>query len=194
MFAKQWRLILVLSKLNANISSYVTEPSTVASVLERYDPQELQCSVVILGAFHQVNLKGEPKVLSFAAGGQNFAHSKLPMGNVNSVNILQSILNVCFKSLGKGLHPWFLTYVDDIILPTKTVDEILWRLTEFIKLCKLHYVVLKKSKSNLLRKDDISLLGFPVSKGKLRPAEKKINQIQLSLEKLRTQKDLRALL
>jgi thymidylate synthase len=55
-------------------------------------------------------------------------------------------------------------------------------------------VVLKKSKSNLLRKDDISLLGFTVTKEKLRPAEKQMDQIQLSLEKLRTQKDLRALL
>jgi hypothetical protein len=40
-FAKQWRLILDLSVVNANISSYVTEPATVASVLERYDLQEL---------------------------------------------------------------------------------------------------------------------------------------------------------
>jgi hypothetical protein len=64
-------------------------------------------------------------VLSFAAGGQNFTHSKLPMGGVNSVNVLQSILNGCFKSLGKGLHPWFLTYVDDIILTSKTVDEMI---------------------------------------------------------------------
>jgi hypothetical protein len=67
--------------------------------------------VGILGAFHQVNLKGDSDVLSFAAGAQNFTHSKLPMGGVNSVNVLQSILNGCFKSLGKGLHPWFLTYV-----------------------------------------------------------------------------------
>jgi hypothetical protein len=57
-FAKQWRLILDLSTVNANISSYATKPSTVASVLEKYDPLELQCSVDILGAFHQVNLKG----------------------------------------------------------------------------------------------------------------------------------------
>jgi hypothetical protein len=53
-------------------------------------------------------------------------------------------------------------------------------------------VVLKKSKSNLLRKDDISLLGFTVSKGKLRPAEKKMDQIQL--DRLKTQKEWRALL
>jgi hypothetical protein len=55
-FAKQWRLILDLSTVNTNISSYATEPSTVASVLEKYNLQELQCSVNILGAFHQVNL------------------------------------------------------------------------------------------------------------------------------------------
>jgi hypothetical protein len=33
-----------------------------------------------------------------------------------------------------------------------------------------------------------------VSKGKLRPAEKKMDQIQLALDKLKTQKELRALL
>jgi hypothetical protein len=53
----------------------------------------------------------------------------------------------------------------------------------------VHNVVLKKSKSNLLQKDDISLLGFTVSKGKLRPPEKKMDQIQLALNKLKTQKD-----
>jgi hypothetical protein len=41
-FAKHWKLILDLSVVNANISSYAIEPATVASVLERYDPQELQ--------------------------------------------------------------------------------------------------------------------------------------------------------
>jgi hypothetical protein len=54
--------------------------------------------------------------------------------------------------------------------------------------------VLKKSKSNLLCKIDISLLGFTVSKGKLRPAEKKMDQIQFAGDKLKTQKDLSALL
>jgi hypothetical protein len=66
-FAKQWRLILDLSVVNANISSYASKLATVASVLEKYDPQELQCSGDILGAFRQVNLKGDPDVLSFAA-------------------------------------------------------------------------------------------------------------------------------
>jgi hypothetical protein len=51
------------------------------------------------------------------------------------------------------------------------------RLKEFLKLCKLHNVVSKKSKSILLRKDDISLLGFTVSMGKLRPADKMMDQI-----------------
>jgi hypothetical protein len=84
--------------------------------------------------------------------------------------------------------------VGDIILTSKTVEEMVRRSTEFLQLCKVHNVVLKKSKSNLLRKNDISLLGFTVSKGKLRPAEKKMDQIQLALDKLKSQKELTALL
>jgi hypothetical protein len=171
-FAKQWRLILDLSTINANNSSYATKPSTVASVLEKYDPQELQCSVDIFGPFHRVNLKGKPEALNFAAADQNYVHVRLPMGGVNSINVLQSILNGCFKTLGRGLYPWFLTYVDDIILTSKSVDEMVERLRDFLKLCKLHNIVLKKSKSNLLCKNNIALLGFTVSKGKLRPANK----------------------
>jgi histidinol phosphatase-like PHP family hydrolase len=135
----------------------------VASVLEKYDPQELQCSVNILGAFHQVNLKRKSEVLNFAAADQNYAHIKLPKGGVNSVNILQAVLNGCFKTLGRCLHPWFLAYMDDIILTSKSVQEMKERLEEFLKLCQKHNIVLKKSKSNLLRKDDIALLGFTVS-------------------------------
>jgi hypothetical protein len=97
------------------------------------------------------------------------------MSGVNSINVLQSILNGCFKTLGRGLHPWFLTYVDDIILTSKSVADMIERLHEFLDLYKLHNIVLKKSKSNLLCKDDIALLGFIVSKGKLRPANKKID-------------------
>jgi hypothetical protein len=96
--------------------------------------------------------------------------------------------------LGRGLHPWFLTYLDDIILTSKSVDEMVERLHEFLKLCKLHNIVLKKSKSNLLRKDDIALLGFTISKGKLMLADKKMDQIQLAGNKLKTQKDLHDLL
>jgi hypothetical protein len=62
-----------------------------------------------LGAFHQVNLKGKPEVLNFAAADQNYAHIKLTMGGVNNVNVMQAVLNGCFKTLGRGLHPWFLT-------------------------------------------------------------------------------------
>ena len=193
-FIKQWRLILDLSTVNAKISSYATEPTTVASVLEQYDPQDLQCSVDILGTFHQVRLKGNPEVLNFQAAGHNYTHDKLPMGGVNSVNVLQAVLSSCFKELGKGVHPWFFTYVDDIILTSKTVEEMVDRLRQFLELCRKHNIKLKKSKSNLLRKDDISLLGFTVKEGKLRPAKDKLEKMSLALKEVKTQKDLRALL
>jgi hypothetical protein len=118
------------------------------------------------------------------AGSSQFRRSRSELfacqathGGVNSVNVLQFILNGCFKTLGRGLHPWFLTYVDDIILTSKSVDEMVERLRDFLELCKLHNIVLKKSKSSLLRKD--TLLGFIVSKGKLRPADNKMDQIEL---------------
>jgi hypothetical protein len=74
------------------------------------------------------------------------------------------------------------------------MDEMKKRLEEFFKLCQTHNIVLKKSKSNLLRKDDIALLSFTVSEGKLRPSEKKLDHIKLAENKISTQKDLRALL
>ena len=79
--------------MNGNISDYATEPQTIAGILEEYKPQELQASVDILRAFYQVNLMEASKpITTFAGAGVNWVHNKLPMGGVNSINVLQSIL------------------------------------------------------------------------------------------------------
>ena len=86
-----------------------------------------------------------------------------------------------------------MTYVDDIILTSKTPEELRSRLLEFLKLCRYHNIVLKRTKSNLMRKEDIKILGFSIRDSKLYPQHGKLDQLEITLKDLKTQKDLRAL-
>ena len=130
-FAKQWRLILDLSSMNGNISDYATEPQTITSILEEYKPHKLQTSIDSLRAFHQVNLSQRSKdILGFSGAGLNWIHDKLPKGGVNSVNVLQSILNMVFKDMG-GDGKSFMVYIDDIIITSQTPEEMEARLRQF---------------------------------------------------------------
>ena len=115
------------------------------------------------------------------------------MGGVNSINVLQSILGSIFKDMGREGKS-FMVYVDDIIIMARTLEEMERHLQEFFQTCRHHNVVLKWTKSNLLRKDDIKILGFSFSTGRLKPQQEKLDKIDIALKKLKTPKELRALL
>ena len=75
-----------------------------------------------------------------------------------------------FNDMGKGGKS-FMEYISDIILIAKSPEQMETHFRQFLDMCSRHSVVLKWTKRNLVRKDNIKILGFSISEGKLKPQQ-----------------------
>jgi len=83
-------------------------------------------------------------------------------GLCNSAGTFQRIMNSIFREL---LHEEVLAnYMDDFIIPAKTMKELEERMVRFLKIAEKHNLCFKRSKCNF-NIEEIPILGVVVGKG-----------------------------
>ena len=102
-----------------------------------------------------------------------FVHQRLPMGLKNSPLIYQ----MCMAQMLNGLN-WStcLSYLDDIIIPSRTFDEHLVRLGDVLERFIEYGITINLAKSHFCKKS-VSYLGFTFSAGAYTPDSSCISSV-----------------
>jgi len=96
-------------------------------------------------------------------------------GLCNSSGTFQKIINSIFQEL---LHEGVLAnYMDDFIIPAKTMEELEERTIRFLKIVEKHNLCFKRSKCNFNMKE-IPILGVVVGKEQVKMEQEKIKAVK----------------
>jgi len=93
----------------------------------------------------------------------------------NSPGTFQRMMNSIFQEL---LHEGILAnYMDDFVIPAKTMEELEERTIRFLKIAEKHNLCFKRSKCNF-NMEKIPILGVVVGKGQIQMEQGKIKAVK----------------
>ena len=96
-------------------------------------------------------------------------------GLCNLPGIFQRMMNSIFQEL---LHEGVLAnYIDNFIIPAKTMEELEERTVRFLKIAKKYNLCFKRSKCNF-NVEEIPILGVVVGKGQVKIEQEKIKALK----------------
>jgi len=85
------------------------------------------------------------------------------------------MMNSIFREL---LHEGILAnYMDDFVIPAKTMEELEERTIRFLKIAEKHNLCFKRSKCDF-NMEEIPILGVVVSKGQVKMKQENINAVK----------------
>ena len=93
----------------------------------------------------------------------------------NLLGTFQQMMNSIFREL---LHKGVLAnYIDDFVIPAKTMKELEERTVQFLKIAEKHNLCFKRSKCNF-NMEEIPILKVIVSKGQIQMEQEKIKAVK----------------
>ncbi|KHJ78363.1 reverse transcriptase, partial [Oesophagostomum dentatum] len=171
--ANSWRFTIDFRGLNA-----ITKPqqSIIPNIQDIIDLCANQCyysSLDFQQGFHQIPLEEEHcERTAFACFLGAFEYIRMPMGLKGAPATFQRIMDD-FK---KYLRARVFIYIDDLIITSETAEQHLEDIDEVLAKIELIGMKLKASKCEFAR-DEITFLGFVLSKDGIRPNPDKTKAI-----------------
>lgn len=98
---------------------------------------------------------------------------RMPFGLANGPSVFQRVINRVLGPLDSTIAT---AYLDDILSPTKTVEEELQNLRKILNELRANNLTLNPSKCHFF-KSSITYLGFEVTKNGARPGERKVTAV-----------------
>lgn len=124
--------------------------------------------------YYQVPICEESKhKTAFVTPEGQYEFNRMPFGLANAPAVFQRIIN---KVLGQAKTGTAMAYMDDIIIPSKTVEEGLDKLSKILELLKKSGLTLKLSKCNFFMKS-VDFLGFELSENGIKPGSVKTEAV-----------------
>lgn len=164
----KYRLCVDLVEGNANTVPAPYAVPEVQQALDRLSGKALYSSFDFSSWFHQFEIAEEDRdKVAFIVPGDNltppqiYRYKRVAFGLMNATYF-------CQRQLQEALELWpgcegIFPFVDDIVIATDTLDEMLEKLDSFMRFCKHHNIRLKKEKSELVT-TAVKHVGFIISK------------------------------
>ena len=133
--------------------------------IEKLSGSTYFCSLDLNQAYLQVGLHEEDRFkTAFRALGQLYQFKRLSFGLCNSPATFQRLMSRCFEKLDMDI----IVYLDDILLCSRTFDQMIANLELVFQQLKIYGLKLKPSKCHLF-KEHIEYLGHIVSSDGISP-------------------------
>lgn len=128
----------------------------------------------LASGYYQVPIAEDSKhKTAFVTPEGQYEFNRMPFGLANAPAVFQRIVN---KVLGKSRFGTAMAYMDDIIIPSKTVEEGLAKLTTILGLLQQARLTLKLSKCNFFM-TVVDFLGFELSEAGIKPGSQKTKAV-----------------
>jgi hypothetical protein len=142
--------------------------------LDRLGGYSFFTTLDLSSGFYQVPMSDESiEKTAFVTPDGHFEFTRMPFGLANAPAVFQRLMNAV---LGDLRYEVALVYVDDIIIPSKTVREGLEKLKVILERLREHDLTLKLSKCSFLQ-SSIEYLGREISSSGVRPGSNKTKAI-----------------
>ncbi|XP_045539290.1 uncharacterized protein LOC123722212 [Papilio machaon] len=142
--------------------------------LDLLSGNKLFTSLDLASGYYQIPIDEKSRLkTAFVTPDGQFEYNRMPFGLVNAPAVFQRTMN---KILAEAKIKYALVYMDDILIPSKDLDEGMTRLREVLDLLKNGRLTLKMSKCNFFL-DKIDFLGFEVSANGIRPGNRKTDAV-----------------
>ncbi|CAH2207715.1 jg2951, partial [Pararge aegeria aegeria] len=129
----------------------------------------------LASGYYQIPMSETSKYLTaFITPDGHFEFNRMPFGLANAPSTFQRAIN---NILGNARFKEAFAYMDDVIIPSKTIEEGFQRLISTLELFRKAGLTLKLSKCNFF-KESIDYLGFEVCENGIRPGKNKIAAVE----------------
>ena len=164
----KYRLCVDLVEGNANTVPAPYAIPEVQQALDRLSGKALYCTFDFSSWFHQFEIDEEDRdKVAFVVPGDNltppqiYRYKRVAFGLMNATYF-------CQRQLQEALEVWpgcegIFPFVDDIVIATDSLDEMLMKLDSFMRFCQHYNIRLKKEKTELAT-TAVRHVGFILSK------------------------------
>lgn len=129
----------------------------------------------LASGYYQVPMSEESRrITAFVTPDGHYEFKRMPFGLANAPAVFQKLIN---KMLGAKRFESALAYLDDILVPSKDLEQGFTRLEEVLKLLRHNGLTLKLSKCRFFD-NTINYLGYEISSSGVRPDETKIAAVK----------------
>ncbi|KAL0828840.1 hypothetical protein ABMA28_003751 [Loxostege sticticalis] len=129
----------------------------------------------LASGYYQVPIREDDKhKTAFVTPEGHYEFNRMPFGLANAPATFQRLMN---QILGNARHGEALAYLDDVIIPSKSISEGMDRLQLVLQLFKDAGLSLKPSKCFFFKRT-VDFLGFEISESGIRPGGSKIEAIE----------------
>lgn len=124
----------------------------------------------LASGYYQIPMAKESQHLTgFVTPDGHYEFKRMPFGLANAPAVFQRMVN---RILGNRRFEYALAYLDDVLIPSKSIDEMFQRLEEVLTLFRQYGLTLKLSKCRFFD-NTVSYLGYEISPLGIQPSEAK---------------------
>jgi hypothetical protein len=126
--------------------------------------------------FHQIKVHPDSvEKLAFITPEGQFEYLRMPFGLANAPSIFQRAINIALQDeIQQGIA---LVYLDDVLIPSETLDEGLENLRVVLSTLRSHGFSINRNKCRFLQ-EEVEYLGRLISKGCVKPSPSKTQALK----------------
>ncbi|CAK1603777.1 unnamed protein product [Parnassius mnemosyne] len=125
----------------------------------------------LASGYYQISVAEECRHLTgFVTPDGHYEFKRMPFGLANAPAVFQRMIN---KILGNRRFEYALAYLDDVLIPSKSVDEMFQRLEELLRLFRQYGLTLKLTKCRFFEKT-VNYLGYDISVNGIQPGKARV--------------------
>lgn len=129
----------------------------------------------LASGYYQIPMGKESRHLTaFVTPDGHYEFKRMPFGLANAPAVFQKMIN---KLLGQRRFDSALAYMDDLLIPSTTIDDGFQKLKDVLELIHDAGLTLKLSKCRFFD-ETIEYLGYDVSAEGIKPSERKIDAVK----------------
>lgn len=133
-------------------------------------------SLDLASGYYQVPVAEESKHLTaFITPDGLYEYNRMPFGLANAPSVFQRVVNVMLKGTNNNNH--VLAYMDDLLVPSKSIEDGLDRLEEVFIMLRNAKLTLNIEKCTFFQ-EEVEYLGYQISEQGIRPGVHKIEAVQ----------------
>lgn len=169
-----YRMVVDYRRLNAKLVKEKYPLPLIDDQIDRLGGNKYFITLDMASGFYQIPMaKDSVDKTAFITPEGHFEFLRMPFGLANSPAVFQRLVN---NVLGDLRNEIAYPYIDDIIIPARTVEEGLGRLEKVLEVFRKNNLTLKLSKCEFF-KTNIDYLGREISKEGVRPGTKKVDAL-----------------
>lgn len=171
---QKYRMAIDYRLLNQITELFPYKLPDIKEILHKISGHELFTVLDLKSAFFQIKLQENDKEkLAFTTEFGNFQPTRLPFGAKNSSSYFALLMKKC---LGPVQHLNINFFLDDIIIPANTIEDMIKKLQAVLDQLKKFNLTLDPKKLQII-KPEIEYLGYKISKNGFSPSDKNIQKI-----------------